>query len=812
MRRFLRTFLTALGFIGAVSLAAFAMIPETGTFSAPTIPPPPQAEQTFPATVADVFPDVALAQAVAAALEMSAKEEVEPGDFAGIRTLAAIGVADLEGIEHIPSLQVLELRHGMITDISPLATLRNLETLILTNNRIADISALEPLVALETLDLSANRLADISALEPLVALEYLNLSGNQIVRLGALEHLIALEELILSDNRISDISALETLTALVHLSLSNNQISDISPLQDLILLERLLLTNNQVSDISYLSELEALEALLLASNAISDISPLADLDLQILSLTTQRISLPPLVYDLPFTKTNILVNRDGTPISPWESTGDEEDAYEYGISHGGVYNAPYITWSDLAIDTNHVYYRFLVPVPVGQGVPSFSGIVTQHLVEPHIVSFRLQGGNIAGDRTDPIRAVPNGASPRDVPENLRREGHNFLGWSRTANGPVIADWETVGITADTVFFARWQAVSPQPIEHLVTFYLRRGHIMVGDKPNTNNPTQLVAHGASPANIPTNIQRADHSFLGWSRTELGPVILDWTSVGITGPTTFYARWQSVQTVPVTFSAQGADPAIQTGQVALGGTYAAVLDAATQPVRAGYTFRGWFTAPEGGIRITSATPVLATTGHTLYAQWREVPLPPEDVPFTDIEDHPAQEAIGFVFNRGLMSGTSPTTFSPETELSRAMAVMVLWRLEGEPEAEYEMAFYDVEADQFYTEAVMWAAGSGIVQGHEGIFDPHASITRGQLSTMLHRYAQYTGDARLVPPRVNLDQFTDAEEVQNWALEAVRWAVQKDLLVEPVAAATTLELQELVTRAQFARVLQQFIITFG
>ena len=180
-------------------------------------------------------------------------------------------------------------------------------------------------------------------------------------------------------------------------------------------------------------------------------------------------------------------------------------------------------------------------------------------------------------------------------------------------------------------------------------------------------------------------------------------------------------------------------------------------------------------------------------------------PDESGFADVgkTDWFAQD-VSFVSNAGYMVGTSNTQFSPALTTDRAMAVTVLHRIAGTPEAA-AAAFQDVESGSWYEQAVNWAAESGVTNGISADrFDPRASLTREQLVTFLYRYAQMnepdvnTGDATLA-------NFADAKEVSPWVTDAMRWAVAAGIIkgtdkgeINPAGTAT---------RAEFAAMLHRF-----
>ena len=174
------------------------------------------------------------------------------------------------------------------------------------------------------------------------------------------------------------------------------------------------------------------------------------------------------------------------------------------------------------------------------------------------------------------------------------------------------------------------------------------------------------------------------------------------------------------------------------------------------------------------------------------------------FTDI-DMWAHDSICFVVERDIMNGMSETLFQPETKVSRAMAVTVLYRLAGSPKVDTPAAFTDVPENEWYTDAVAWAAASGITNGRsETIFAPGADVTRAELVTFLMRYAAW--NKQDVTMRDDLSRFTDRSDVPAWASDAMQWAVKAGLISGMTE--TTLVPAGTATRAQLATVLARMM----
>lgn len=166
----------------------------------------------------------------------------------------------------------------------------------------------------------------------------------------------------------------------------------------------------------------------------------------------------------------------------------------------------------------------------------------------------------------------------------------------------------------------------------------------------------------------------------------------------------------------------------------------------------------------------------------------------------------EAVQFAIERGLFVGTSETTFEPNTAMSRAMLVTVLWRLEDSPAATSASTFKDVAIDAWYANAVAWANANEIVSGYGGgLFGPNDNITREQMAVILRRYAEFKGYN--VTATDNLTLFTDAQDVSDWALTGMKWAVAEKLISGMTT--TTLVPQGNATRAQVASILMRYIV---
>ena len=163
------------------------------------------------------------------------------------------------------------------------------------------------------------------------------------------------------------------------------------------------------------------------------------------------------------------------------------------------------------------------------------------------------------------------------------------------------------------------------------------------------------------------------------------------------------------------------------------------------------------------------------------------------------------VDYAVIHGLFGGTSANTFEPESAMTRAMLVTVLWRYEGKPMG-YQNTFSDVNAKDgsWYIDAVAWAAANGIVGGvGNNKFDPDGNITREQMATILYRYAKKKGID--TGKRGDLSAFPDGGKVESWAKDALQWTVAEKIIG---GSEGYLLPQGNATRAQVATILMRYI----
>ena len=218
----------------------------------------------------------------------------------------------------------------------------------------------------------------------------------------------------------------------------------------------------------------------------------------------------------------------------------------------------------------------------------------------------------------------------------------------------------------------------------------------------------------------------------------------------------------------------------------------------------TFTGAWMFTEKAAPVTPKPPVTPSRPST-PAKPSQNPNVRPTLPFTDVRAGAwYSDAVRYVYENGIMSGTGTNTFEPDTNTTRGMIATMLHRIDGKPAASGANLFLDAQIG-YYSDAVQWAQQKGIVTGiSETEFAPNAPMTREQLATVLYRYAKHLG--RDTSKAAELNGFADRGEVSSYAREAMRWAVAEGLLsgvgnarLAPNAPAT---------RAQVAEILYRFL----
>ena len=338
---------------------------------------------------------------------------------------------------------------------------------------------------------------------------------------------------------------------------------------------------------------------------------------------------------------------------------------------------------------------------------------------------------------------------------------------------------------------------PAPTEFIVTFDGNGGTPSVGSMTTTDRKL---------TSLPSASRSGSYNFYGWYTEKSGGTKIT-TDTVFHANATVYAHWTYTggYNPPVTYytlrfeTGGGSDiPSVQ-------GTYNTYIDLTKYvPAWRGHAFIGWYSERSLTNKVSG---VYLTKDMTVYAGWRVDENPGTGVnPFTDISEKDwFYGDVMFVYENGLMLGTSKTLFSPHGTAMRGMMATILWRMEGSPVPKGKNSFTDVEAGKWYADAITWTAENGIFAGYgKDKFGPDDPITREQLAAIFYRYADYKGYDLTV--KGDLDKFKDADKITDYAKTAMQWAVGSGLVKGK--SGNLLDPQGTATRAEIAAMLHHFI----
>ena len=382
------------------------------------------------------------------------------------------------------------------------------------------------------------------------------------------------------------------------------------------------------------------------------------------------------------------------------------------------------------------------------------------------------------------------------------KGYHFKEWQVMSGGVTIKDDKFTMPSANVEVKAIFEKdAPPAPTEFIVTFDGNGGTPSVGSMTTTNQKL---------TSLPSASRSGSYSFDGWYTEKSGGTKIT-TATVFSAKTTVYAHWTYTggggggYNPPVTYYTLRFETGGGSDIPSVREAYNAYIDLSQYvPTWRGHTFIGWYSERSLTNKVSG---VYLTKDMTVYAGWRVDENPNTGAnPFTDVSEKDwFYSDVMFVYENGLMLGTSKALFSPHGTATRGMMATILWRMEGSPAPKGKNSFTDVEAGKWYADAITWTAENGIFAGYgKDKFGPDDPITREQLAAIFYRYADYKGYDLTV--KGNLDKFKDADKITDYAKTAMQWAVGSGLMKGK--SGNLLDPQGTATRAEIAAMLHRFI----
>ena len=383
-----------------------------------------------------------------------------------------------------------------------------------------------------------------------------------------------------------------------------------------------------------------------------------------------------------------------------------------------------------------------------------------------------------------------------------KTGYHFKEWQVISGGVTIKDNKFLMPNGNVEVKAIFEEdAPPAPTEFTITFDGNGGTPSVGSMTTTDQKL---------ASLPSASRSGSYSFDGWYTEKSGGTKIT-TDTVFHANTTVYAHWTYTggggggYNPPVTYYTLRFETGGGSDIPSVREAYNTYIDLTKYvPTWRGHTFIGWYTERS---LMNKVSGVYLTKDMTVYAGWRVNENPGTGAnPFTDVSEKDwFYNDVMFVYENGLMLGTSKTLFSPHGTATRGMMATILWRMEGSPVPKGKNSFTDVEAGKWYADAITWTAENGIFAGYgKDKFGPDDPITREQLAAIFYRYADYKGYDLTV--KGNLDKFKDADKITDYAKTAMQWAVGSGLVKGK--SGNLLDPQSTATRAEIAAMLHRFI----
>ena len=219
-------------------------------------------------------------------------------------------------------------------------------------------------------------------------------------------------------------------------------------------------------------------------------------------------------------------------------------------------------------------------------------LYAQWKVRSYSVNFDSNGGSAVASQS--VKYGSKASRPTDP----TRAGHTFQGWYTSRDGGARYDFNQT-VTGDVTLYAHWSVNS-----YTLAFD--------GNGGKASESSRTVQYGSQYGTLPT-ATRTGHTFQGWYTAKSGGTKVSPSTTMGAANTTLYAHW-SVNAYTLAFDGNGGKPSEASRTVAYGGQYGSLPTA----TRTGYAFQGWYTARDGGTKVSPST-TMGAADTTLYARW-------------------------------------------------------------------------------------------------------------------------------------------------------------------------------------------------
>ena len=477
---------------------------------------------------------------------------------------------------------------------------------------------------------------------------------------------------------------------------------------------------------------------------------------------------------------------------------------------------------------------------------STDGTVTLYAVwmEKDAVSMTFNAGNgtFADNSKEKVERVKPGQQ-NNLPDAPTRPGYEFAGWM-SENKADYPDDLTADATQtppavegkNVTFTAKWNAIT-----YTIHFDTQMEGVTGGPVADL---TYKFDGTCDTMTLPTgeNLRFAGHTFLGWGlvsgdqmtifapSSTIGDAIRNALLASATHEISLEMAWVTdsvtMHTIAASAGTNGTISPNGSVQVEEGKDQTFTITAAS-----GYEIEKVLVDGVSVGAVSSYTFSAVTAEHTISVTFKKsadapAPVDPKPMPsipskepakpsqnpdagptlpFTDVTEGAwYRDAVEYLYVNEIMNGVSQTSFGPEQNMTRGMITTMLHRVDGKPFVSGNHPFLDAQAG-YFASAIRWAQQKGIVMGTSATqFSPNAPMTREQLAVALYRYAKYLG--RNTGRAVNLSGFEDGNAVSSYARDAMAWAVAEGLLTG--VGSSRLAPTAPATRAQVAVILYRFL----